>query len=175
MRRCFLKGTEMSLQTWKDEFYPVRAKDCPIEDAIDHSIRKWEGMRQENIDKHGIKLVSGVLESVPFDMKEVLYINASTCALCHYYAKEGPYGCAACPITAYKKSRDESVTGDPCGNAYMWGIGRRLLVPHRDPTVMIELLKNTKEHMESTAEEVDHLLEILHRSEEEQDIAADTE
>ena len=31
----------MSIATWIGEFYPVRAQECPKEDALRHSILKW--------------------------------------------------------------------------------------------------------------------------------------
>lgn len=45
----------MSLQTWKDEFYPVPASE-PIgghKAQIEHSLRKWRGATKENTEKHG--------------------------------------------------------------------------------------------------------------------------
>lgn len=39
----------MSLKTWKLEFYPVEASTVSKEDALDHSLRKWEGLTEENL------------------------------------------------------------------------------------------------------------------------------
>ncbi len=49
----------MSLATWKAEFYPFTAEKCAAEfpeEALDHSIRKWEGLSPENLKKHGVLL-----------------------------------------------------------------------------------------------------------------------
>lgn len=46
----------MSLETWKEEFYKIPAEECIKEQALDHSITKWEGLRPENLQKHGLFL-----------------------------------------------------------------------------------------------------------------------
>lgn len=47
----------MSIVTWRKEFCTVPAeqmKDAPLEEAINHSLRKWKGLRQDNLLKHGL-------------------------------------------------------------------------------------------------------------------------
>lgn len=39
----------MSLETWKEEFYPIPADEVPESQALAHSLRKWEGLRKENL------------------------------------------------------------------------------------------------------------------------------
>lgn len=102
----------MSLVTWKAEFYPVEADEVQIEDSIDHSLTKWIGLRQANLEKHGIK--AGRYDGIG-DGNDRMYVGGDACALCsHHYdedwcdddEEEGD-GCAGCPL---KLVRD----GVPC-------------------------------------------------------------
>ena len=36
--------------------YPVDAKDCPKGREVEHSLRKWRGLRREVLDEHGLEL-----------------------------------------------------------------------------------------------------------------------
>lgn len=58
----------MSIKTWKEEFYPVKPrKSMTTKEAIEHSLRKWEGLRKSNLKKHGLEQVfwgDAILESV---------------------------------------------------------------------------------------------------------------
>lgn len=119
----------MSLDTWKAEFYPVRAIDCPEEDAVRHSVMKWCGLTAENLERHGLKQLSGGREigdieggfSLPY-----LKINDSTCALCQYHYDDDAL-CPACPFVIWH--------GDTCWSAYSaWTLGS-------DPQHMIEALE----------------------------------
>lgn len=88
----------MSLETWKEEFYPVAAKDVPLQTAIDHSIRKWEGLTPENLQRHGIWKLS--YRRIGIDDDDPLggfFINSGTCALCHYFILKTS-SCANCPL-----------------------------------------------------------------------------
>ena len=42
----------MSIESWKAEFYPTPADEASKDQAIAHSLRKWEGLRKENLDRH---------------------------------------------------------------------------------------------------------------------------
>ncbi len=90
----------MSLATWKAEFYPIPADAVPKDQAIAHSLQKWQGMTAANLAIHGVSVTdSGDLE----DDDQFLEISTRTCALCeHYYV----YDCHECPLTA--------VRGEPC-------------------------------------------------------------
>jgi len=92
------KGKKMSLKTWKKEFYPVPAsKVSGKKTAIKHSLKKWQGLTEENLKKHGLiftydfddasireTMVSSNLPGCSFG------INSKTCALCQlYYNNDG--------------------------------------------------------------------------------------
>lgn len=78
----------MSTTSWKEEFYPVPAKDVPVEKATAHSLQKWNGLRKENLGRHD-------LTAPP------IAVDSGTCALCLHHE------CSACPLAL---SRD----GTPC-------------------------------------------------------------
>lgn len=44
----------MSLETWKQEFYPVSAEEAVVDAiaAVNHSIKKWEGLRPNTLANH---------------------------------------------------------------------------------------------------------------------------
>ena len=71
----------MSEETWLAEFYPVPADKVSAEDALDHSIKKWEGALRENLEKHG-------LDEPPIDF------DSDACPLCVHYIEDG---CTRCP------------------------------------------------------------------------------
>lgn len=94
----------MSLETWKAEFYPVPADKVKKRDAVAHSLRKWIGMREENLKKHGCY---AHYSSVRSDDGSFV-VSGSSCSLCVLYfhsGKEKP--CRECPLA---KSRG----GVPC-------------------------------------------------------------
>lgn len=128
----------MSIETWKAEFYRTEPSDCKKEDAVQHSLTKWRGLTQENLDKHGLRKVGPHLT----DSKYQFYINDATCSLCFYYLKnnrtvvDAKYNrCSGCPIYL--------ATGCPCDEGElspykMWLLGN-------NPSPMINLLENILE------------------------------
>ncbi len=121
----------MSLVTWKAEFYPVIAQSCPIEDAVAHSIRKWEWLRKENLEKHVLcKTFGDIIDQEG----SYLAIDSSSCALCRHY--DASDYCEECPLAIARE-------GMPCYVAmkeekgvspyYAWSTG--------DPEPMIMWLK----------------------------------
>lgn len=82
----------MSLESWKQEFYPVPAPTVPKEQAVAHSLRKWEGLRQEGLGRHRISISGRAI----IDENGRFFINAGTCSLCHLYLKGG--NCTGCPL-----------------------------------------------------------------------------
>lgn len=91
----------MSIRTWKEEFYPKRSCDTDEHEAIDHSIRKWIGLRPENLAKHKVVWDGdyGCLRDAPGDMA---FVDSSTCALCHHFRgmEQDEWGesCSGCPL-----------------------------------------------------------------------------
>jgi len=100
----------MSLETWKEEFYPVDA-DCfsvdnPDIELVEHSLRKWRGLRDKNIKKHNV--VHNIVVGEVYDKAEdegYVQIGAESCALCTVYIDgvdnhDGHHeSCCFCPLT----------------------------------------------------------------------------
>jgi hypothetical protein len=99
----------VSLKTWKQEFYPVDASDTDEDSAAAHSLRKWEGLRHHNLDKHGA-LVRDNGRYIS-DGDEHLPISSTSCALCewHWQGVEDDDGrrCCSCPLAIARQ-------GTPC-------------------------------------------------------------
>ena len=96
----------MSIKTWKKEFYPVDAKTFKGEDqnnkekviaCVEHSIQKWEGLSQVNLNKHYITVDRGNLidsEGSHFE------ISGESCSLCQMFTVmvDDEHQCASCPL-----------------------------------------------------------------------------
>lgn len=83
----------MSVQTWESEFYPSPADEASgsEREALDHSLRKWIGLRPENLERHGLrrfdrKLTDGLYR---FD------VDSTSCALCERHSMV----CDTCSLT----------------------------------------------------------------------------
>jgi hypothetical protein len=100
----------MSLDTWKDEFYPQEAFSVPEVHAVRHSLQKWYGLRPDALLRHRVELDScGDVSDLITDRH--LSIRGDSCALCHHYNIR--YGsCKACPLALVRE-------GVPCDEA--WG------------------------------------------------------
>lgn len=88
----------MSLESWKKEFYPVKASiDHTDVEAIKHGILKWTGYRKENLGKHNlIKSGHTILEVDKWTGCRSFNFSSGTCSLClkYYYENE----CVECPL-----------------------------------------------------------------------------
>lgn len=91
----------MSLDSWKEEFYPIEAGnfegvDYP-EGVVRHSLRKWIGMRKENLAKHECaRSMYGDLVSVAgSQVKQTFGISSKSCSLCVAYMGRD---CSKCPL-----------------------------------------------------------------------------
>ncbi len=125
----------MSLITWKKEFYSRPLKKFTRLQAIEHSLRKWEGLTRANLKKHGVEPLSFIAKVIT-DGEDTLRIDTTTCALCHKYQYTQPKGnfdeCAACPLY--------ETLGKGCGDGHdddpftAWGV-------RSDPKPMIKALK----------------------------------
>jgi hypothetical protein len=74
----------MSDQSWIDEYYPVEAKDVSEAGALEHSLRKWRGLRPANLARHGLS-------------EPPIWVDCTTCALC-VQCSPHDNGCAKCPL-----------------------------------------------------------------------------
>lgn len=135
-----------TLESWTERYYPVAAKDCPEEDALAHSIQKWEGLREEVLQEYGLHRDAGGLSiTIADSLGNTLPINDQTCALCHLYW-EGDEGvnCLRCPLRAEKVRRlqdPDALANDTrdCAREY------RSWTMAGNPVPMIELLHTAAE------------------------------
>jgi hypothetical protein len=102
-RRGFNAGAaeedvEMSLKTWKKEFYPVDAgRRMSRATALRHSLRKWRGLQRKNLKRHRGKSIWN------YDLGFVdgnFEISWRSCALCTLYYNEG---CRECPLSEVRE------------------------------------------------------------------------
>lgn len=107
----------MSFESWKAEFYLVDAQDRSVRSvdaALDHSLRKWEGLREKNLEKHGlVQIGTSLFEALPDDTYDgyglELRIDGETCALCAHFSCSSDFSYSlkpACPLDAKR--------GAPC-------------------------------------------------------------
>lgn len=127
----------MSLRSWKSEYYRSilkASKDTLL--AIDHSIKKWEGLRPSALQKHNL--------TAPFDTKSLFSkrgdtkfkVSGKTCALCRMTQKEtrGNVECSICPLYTLTKVHCDQFNGP-------WNVW----VNKRDPEPMLKALIRLKE------------------------------
>lgn len=104
----------MSIQSWKNEFYPVHAIEAPAGKAAEHSLRKWTGLLPENLQKHGLVLKAGrpnpSLDLLDIETLERLETvnSSSSCALCAQYEtpiKADQQTCERCPLHTVRGTR----------------------------------------------------------------------
>ena len=89
----------MSLKTWKEEFYPVDAgspeAQVSTRAAVEHSLRKWRGLRPEALLKHEVRLEGPYNKEVVGYVdcrRESQVISGFSCALCL------KFHCDDCPL-----------------------------------------------------------------------------
>lgn len=90
----------MPIETWKAEFEPTGAHTpgFTVVDAIEHSLRRWTGLRHENLEKHGLrryhaKSITGVVG--PKGQLTLLHFGRNDCALCVKFLNDD---CEGCPL-----------------------------------------------------------------------------
>lgn len=95
----------MTIESWKQEFYPVEAGACPEGQEIQHSLLKWTGLKPENLKKHDMDALGNAIEEVvngDYTMK-VFSVDASTCALCQAHSvrdeDDDEFPCSECPLS----------------------------------------------------------------------------
>jgi len=94
----------MTVKTWIDEFYPKPVEDTTPDDAVQHSLTKWQGLKPENLKKHNVRVstfadVVGINDD---DQMDGLSINGTTCSLCHHFLShkdEHLDRCEPCPLS----------------------------------------------------------------------------
>lgn len=121
----------MSLESWKQEFYPVEAKSCPKELAVEHSLRKWRGLTEENLKRHGLDRDGSRLLD---EDDEFLGIDSDSCALCWHHSTTTT--CPSCPLAARRGIRCDISLRDESGSPY------HAFTKAGDPMPMIRLLES---------------------------------
>ena len=126
----------MSIQTWLDEFMPKKpTKRMTKRQAVEHSLRKWEGLTKKNLKKHG---VSVGWKKIRDDEWNEFGINDESCALCIKYRKNE--NCGKCPLA-------QTLGGKSCDDFDMpyavWALGDCV-----NPLPMIKALRKTLENLE---------------------------
>jgi len=95
----------MSVKTWINEFCPedvYTAGKGTAGLALQHSIRKWTGLLEENLKKHGCTASFGIRLNIHDECDEWLPSEYIGCALCEWSwrqgAKDGDSICPPCPL-----------------------------------------------------------------------------
>lgn len=100
------------MKTWLEIYYPECADETKKIDAIRHSLRKWIGLKKENLRRFNVSLSEVDYSAHVFKPKDadpesrmiLLEIDSESCALCFWYYKErfsiinGEHPCSACPL-----------------------------------------------------------------------------
>lgn len=92
----------MNLKDWLKEYYPQKVtkklvKSMTWKQAVEHSLRKWRGLRKEVLKKYGLEKDRTEIS----DGKSYIVINYKTCALCKKSSdprNDGVINCDLCPL-----------------------------------------------------------------------------
>lgn len=124
----------MSVESWKREFYPVDATQVAKEDALAHSLKKWEGLMKENLERHGVELC---YRGIRDKDGEHFNVDKSTCALCFHHDKG--FGCPTCPLSIMR-GRVRCDLGAGEDNPYLCFL-------RKNPLPMLRLLRKAMKTM----------------------------
>ena len=120
----------MSLKTWKEKHYNIRATQVLPEDAVEHGLRKWEGLDAKTLKEHGLEL--DYIYLIDINSGDTLPITGSTCSLCRIYIDyAGENRCSKCPLF--------EILGEPCDDNPTSPYS--IFLATQDPQPMIEALK----------------------------------
>ena len=128
----------MSMASWCKVFYPETV-ECvgrwTNRTALEHSLKKWIGLRSEHLKAHALYLVDAgrhteLHSERPFD--EPLDLTGSSCALCEMHDSD----CGLCPIAMVAMEADGS--DELCHAEY------RHFVDTHNPEPMIKLLRKAR-------------------------------
>jgi hypothetical protein len=137
----------MSIRTWKKEFYPIDADETTKAKAIEHSLKKWIGLRKANLEKHRLQqgqFLGASYGTLVSASGPVFTVDSRSCSLCfHYLDKEVSISgddsddtpCTTCPL--YKANGKRSCV-NPDGGVYS---PYTAFVTGNDPEPMIALLE----------------------------------
>lgn len=94
----------MGLDTWKQRYYTEPADSgsatSSAKVALDHSIRKWEGMFAGTLEAHGLRTINDGRGIFNTDgTPGYLRIGAESCALCAmFFTAFADHPCGTCPL-----------------------------------------------------------------------------
>lgn len=107
----------MSLKSWREEFYPVSAACVEgRNNCLQHSIKKWDGLTKDNLDKHRCSIRKAGGHLMIYDVYQLgdSMSMAFSCALCQEYldreTQSDPHPCHKCPLYQFRN-------GVPCDDA----------------------------------------------------------
>ncbi len=137
-----LRPPRKNLTTWKAEFYPVAADVAMSEmAAVEHAIRKWTGLREENLRAHNVSTNRPYLRNFrqigsPDVGDKPLTIAAGICALCLQYSCNGTL--EVCPLEHCRDAMCDIRGADENDSPFeAWQL-------HADPEPMLLWLHKTK-------------------------------
>lgn len=141
------------IESWKKEFYHIPARKAAGDDltAVEHSLKKWMGLRKENLDKHKVAQRGKTI----FSIDDELRVSNKTCALCIGHLQEQEdvrqSPCASCPLYkvrggyACDHAGPDDPNLDPNHYPYRRVSPFEFFVYFNDPEPMIRWLEKTKE------------------------------
>jgi len=135
----------MSMQTWKQEFYPEEAYDVMNNGGddlalVEHSLQKWLGLLPENLEKHGLQKLAqrwGTIAEVD-NMVVRFCVDSNSCALCQGYVEKNNH-CEGCPLFKHVGERCGDSNTDPFSIWYDTG----------DPKPMIQALTEVRDALKA--------------------------
>lgn len=128
----------MGLQDWKGAFYSdvEGAKGWTDKQCFEHTLKKYKGLKKENLNKYGVQLSGAVVRR---DQSEEFFLGTDTCSLCtKYYGIEDDTvenECSICPLDqagygCFTNDEDED-------HKNLWA----KMYDENDPTEMIQQMK----------------------------------
>lgn len=126
----------MSVATWRAEFYPVPASQCPPEQMLDQSILKYQGCRKSAMHRHDVRLDGMELVGTNAGDTDRLNMGSPTCAICHFHL---PLRCETCPVYVLRGGTrcDDPIAGEPYSPVSAW-------FDHGDPEPALMILEALK-------------------------------
>ena len=133
------------MKTWLEIYYPECADETKRINAIRHSLRKWIGLKEENLRRFNVGLSE--VDYYPYVFAKgadpesriiILEIDSESCALCFWYYKErfsiinGENPCSACPLFDPVNEKSCADSGGPY---------HAFAAETRDPSDMIKALR----------------------------------
>ena len=120
---------------WLNKYYSEAYSDMSGKEALEHSYRKWLGLRVYTLEKYGLHIKQADVRDSDDDL--ILSINTSSCALCIKYLDTTDVRCEGCPLNLNGLSCDKGGTSPYA--RFLWG---------NNPNPMIKALKKALDECE---------------------------